>query len=102
MRLQWDQVGERIYETGVDHGVLYIPNGVGEYDEGVVWNGLVSVSESPTGAEATPQYADNIKEFSFDYLPYCWRCGTSCICCLPVCDKSEQSFNNKHYFLRKC
>jgi hypothetical protein len=61
-RVQWDQVGERVYETGVDHGVLYIPDTVtGEYDQGVVWNGLVSVSESPTGAEATPQYADNIK-----------------------------------------
>lgn len=58
--LQWDQVGERIYETGVDHGVLYIPT-AGVYDDGVVWNGLVSISESPTGAEATPQYADNIK-----------------------------------------
>jgi len=61
MRLQWDQTGERVYETGVDHGVLYIPNESGVYDDGVVWNGLVSVSESPEGAEATPQYADNIK-----------------------------------------
>jgi hypothetical protein len=61
MRLQWDQVGERVYETGVDHGVLYIPDVSGEYATGVVWNGLVSVSESPSGAEATPQYADNIK-----------------------------------------
>lgn len=60
-RLQWDQVGERFYETGVDRGVLYIPDGTGDYVEGHVWNGLVSVSESPTGAEATPQYADNIK-----------------------------------------
>jgi hypothetical protein len=60
-RLKWDQVGERVYETGVDHGVLYSPNANGEYNEGVVWNGLVSVSESPSGAEATPQYADNIK-----------------------------------------
>jgi hypothetical protein len=61
MRLKWDQVGERVYETGVDRGVLYLPNGQGEYEEGVVWNGLVSVSESPSGAEPTPQYADNIK-----------------------------------------
>jgi hypothetical protein len=61
-RIQWDQVGERVYETGVDHGVLYIPDTVtGEYDLGVAWNGLVSVSEAPSGAEATPQYADNIK-----------------------------------------
>jgi len=59
--LKWDQVGERIYETGVDRGVLYIPNVSGVYDEGVAWNGLVAVSESPSGAEANPQYADNIK-----------------------------------------
>lgn len=60
-RLLWDQVGERVYETGVDRGVLYIPDVNGVYNDGVAWNGLVSVSESPTGAEATPQYADNIK-----------------------------------------
>lgn len=59
--LTWDQVGERFYETGVDHGVLYIPNVSGVYNNGVAWNGLTSVSESPTGAEATPMYADNIK-----------------------------------------
>jgi hypothetical protein len=61
MRLKWDQVGERVYETGVDRGVLYVPNPNGAYDEGHVWNGLVSVSESPSGGEATPQWADNIK-----------------------------------------
>jgi hypothetical protein len=60
VRLMWDQVGERVFETGVDHGVLYVPT-AGVYDTGFVWNGLVSVSESPSGAEATPQYADNIK-----------------------------------------
>lgn len=59
--LTWDTVGERFYETGVDHGVLYIPNGSGVYDNGVAWNGLTTVTESPTGAEANPQYADNIK-----------------------------------------
>lgn len=59
--LEWDQIGERYYETGVDHGVLYIPNVSGVYDDGVAWNGLVSVTESPSGAEATAQYADNIK-----------------------------------------
>jgi hypothetical protein len=59
--LTWDQVGERLYETGVDHGVLYIPNGSGIYDMGVAWNGLTAVTESPAGAEASPQYADNIK-----------------------------------------
>lgn len=59
--LVWDQVGERLYETGVDHGVLYIPDGTGVYALGVPWNGLVSVQETPAGAEANPQYADNIK-----------------------------------------
>lgn len=60
VRLLWDQVGERRYETGVDQGVLFIPtNGV--YSIGYAWNGLTSVSESPSGAEASPQYADNIK-----------------------------------------
>lgn len=59
--LTWDQVGKRTYETGVDRGVLYIPNGSGVYDTGVAWNGLTTVTESPSGAEASPQYADNIK-----------------------------------------
>lgn len=58
--LTWDGVGERFYETGIDRGVLFIPNN-GVYDTGFAWNGLVSVTESPSGAEATPQYADNIK-----------------------------------------
>lgn len=58
--LTWDNVGERQYETGVDRGVLYIPT-AGVYDIGYAWNGLVSVTESPSGAEATAQYADNIK-----------------------------------------
>jgi hypothetical protein len=62
--LAWDAVGERVYETGVDHGVLYIPNGSGVYENGYAWNGLVSVTEAPTGAEANPQYADNIKYLS--------------------------------------
>lgn len=60
-KLEWDKVGARVYETGVDHGVLYLPDAQGEYSTGVVWNGLVSVSESPSGAEPSPQYADNIK-----------------------------------------
>jgi len=59
--LTWDQVGERLYETGVDHGVLYIPDDTGDYSLGVAWNGLVTVTESPSGAAANPQYADNIK-----------------------------------------
>jgi hypothetical protein len=59
--LTWDQVGERLYETGVDHGVLYIPDETGSYESGVAWNGLTTVTESPSGAESNPQYADNIK-----------------------------------------
>lgn len=59
--LVWDQVGERVYETGVDHGVLYIPDSSGAYVDGVAWNGLTSVSEAPSGAEPNAQYADNIK-----------------------------------------
>jgi hypothetical protein len=59
--LTWDQVGERLYETGVDHGVLYLPDQAGVYNKGYAWNGLTTVTESPTGAAATPQYADNIK-----------------------------------------
>lgn len=59
--LVWDAVGARTYETGVDHGVLYVPNAQGAYDDGVAWNGLTSVSESPSGAEPNAQYADNIK-----------------------------------------
>jgi hypothetical protein len=61
MRLLWDQVGEREYEAGVDRGVLYLPDATGEYAEGYAWNGLTTVTESPSGAEASPQYADNIK-----------------------------------------
>jgi hypothetical protein len=60
-QLMWDQTGERTYETGVDHGVLYQPDVAGEYVNGIAWNGLTTVTESPSGAEATPQYADNIK-----------------------------------------
>lgn len=59
--LKWDQVGERRFETGVSKGVLYLPNNLGVYDDGYAWNGLVTVSETPSGAEPTPQYADNIK-----------------------------------------
>lgn len=59
-RINWDKPGERFYETGVDHGVLYMPTN-GNYDNGVAWNGLTSVSETPSGAEATPVYADNMK-----------------------------------------
>lgn len=58
--LTWDNTGERLYETGVDHGVLYIPNN-GVYDAGYPWNGLTTITESPSGADPTPLYADNIK-----------------------------------------
>ena len=60
-QITWDAIGERFYETGVDHGVLYTPDDAGVYASGVAWNGLTSVSESPSGAEANAQYADNIK-----------------------------------------
>ncbi len=59
-RLVWDTTGDRLYETGVDHGVLYRYSG-GEFTNGVAWNGLTAVNESPSGAEASPLYADNIK-----------------------------------------
>ena len=59
-RLKWDQTGERLYETGVKQGVLYIPtNGV--YSKGVAWNGLTAVTESPSGAEVTALYANDGK-----------------------------------------
>ena len=60
-RLDWDKVGERFFETGVDRGVLYVPDVNGVYGTGFAWNGLTTVTESPSGAEATPLYADNIK-----------------------------------------
>jgi hypothetical protein len=60
-KLVWDKVGERFYETGVSHGVLYPRADDGTYPAGVVWNGLTAVTESPSGAEATPLYADDIK-----------------------------------------
>ena len=58
--LTWDVQGERYYETGVSKGVLY-PFKEGKYSKGVAWNGLTAVNESPSGAEPTPLYADNIK-----------------------------------------
>lgn len=60
-KIIWDNAGERTYETGVDHGVLYPIQEGGQYTKGVAWNGLTAVTESPSGAEATPLYADNIK-----------------------------------------
>lgn len=58
--LSWDETGEKLYETGVDRGVLY-PMGENGYGDGVAWNGLTTVTETPSGAEATKLYADNIK-----------------------------------------
>lgn len=67
-RLKWDNTGEHIFETGVDHGVLYViddtaaaDNDHGKYGKGVVWNGLITVSENPSGAEPTALWSDNIK-----------------------------------------
>lgn len=59
--LVWDKTAERFYETGVDHGVLYVQKADGTYDTGVVWNGLTAVTEKPDGAEPNDLYADNIK-----------------------------------------
>ena len=61
-KIIWDAIGEHKYETGIDHGVLYpINTETNTYDNGVAWNGLTSISETPSGAESNPQYADNIK-----------------------------------------
>jgi hypothetical protein len=62
--LLWDQTGEREYETGVSKGVLFLPDGAGVYGEGYAWNGLTAVTESPSGAEVTKKYADNINYIS--------------------------------------
>lgn len=63
-KLIWDQTGERLYETGVKKGVLYPQNTSGAYPLGVAWNGLTAVTESPSGAEPTDLYADDIKYLS--------------------------------------
>lgn len=60
-KLVWDESGKRLYETGVKMGVLYVQDATGAYPKGVAWNGLTAVNESPSGAEATPLYADDIK-----------------------------------------
>ena len=62
-KLVWDKTGDRLYETGVKNGVLYIPT-AGVYSKGVAWNGLTAVTESPSGPEATALYADDIKYLS--------------------------------------
>ena len=60
-KLVWDESGKRVYETGVRNGVLYVQGENGEYQNGVAWNGLTAVTESPSGAEPTALYADDIK-----------------------------------------
>lgn len=59
-KIEWDNTGKRFYETGVRNGVLYIQNNTGGYDKGVAWNGLTSIQEKPSGAEANENYADDI------------------------------------------
>lgn len=61
MRLVWDETGKRTFETGVDHGIVYPTTEKGDYGTGYAWNGLTSITESPSGAEPTNLYADNIK-----------------------------------------
>lgn len=60
-KLVFNNVGERLFETGVKNGVLYVMGDDGTYEKGVVWNGLTAVTESPSGAETTPLYADDVK-----------------------------------------
>lgn len=60
-KLKWDETGKRFYETGVRNGVLYVQDATGAYPKGVAWNGLISVSENPSGAEPTALYADDTK-----------------------------------------
>ena len=60
-KIVWDKSSERLYETGVKNGVLYVQGTGGTYAKGVAWNGLTAVTESPSGAEPTPLYADDIK-----------------------------------------
>lgn len=60
-KLVWDQSGKRLYETGVDHGVLYPIQTGGVYSKGVAWNGLTAVTESPSGSDVNDIYADNMK-----------------------------------------
>lgn len=60
-KLKWDQDSERLYETGTSHGVLYVQQDSGKYGDGTAWNGLISVSENPSGAEETALYANDAK-----------------------------------------
>lgn len=77
-KLEWDKTGERLYETGVSHGVIYPQDTSGKYPKGAAWNGLTAVTESPSGAEPSPLYANNAKylnlmsveEFGFSIEAY--------------------------------
>ena len=60
-RMKWDQIGERLFETGLDHGVLFPMANDGQYEKGVPWNGLSAVNETPSGGEPTAVWADNQK-----------------------------------------
>lgn len=104
--LTWDAIGARVYETGVDRGVLYIPNVSGVYDTGFAWNGLTTITESPAGAEANAQYADNIKYINllsaetfggtieaFTYPPEFEQCdGTAAVNGIRVGQQSRKTF----------
>lgn len=59
-KIKWDEIGKHYYENGVDHAVLYPVNSQGQYPEGVAWNGITSISQSPSGADANKQWADNL------------------------------------------
>jgi hypothetical protein len=81
-KLVWDQSGQRFYETGVKMGVLYVQDASGTYPKGVAWNGLTAVNETPSGAEATPLYADDIKYLnlrSAEAITFSWEVN-----CTPV------------------
>lgn len=64
MRIEWDKTAEKLYETGIDRTVLYRPNTEGKFVGGVPWNGVTGITESPSGAEPTDLWADNIKYLS--------------------------------------
>ena len=70
MRIEWDKTGERLYETGVDRGVVY-PQEAGAYPKGAGWNGLTNVTITPSGAEATPLYANNHKYLNLMSVEEC-------------------------------
>lgn len=61
MAIVWDESGKHLYETGIDHMVLYLPDDNGDYTDGVAWNGITALNETPSGADSNPVYADNIK-----------------------------------------